>query len=88
MLADNYRALSLMKRMGFSLTYSDDGTVDAILDLRGGRGPALSPAKGPSAIPTEGEFARLPSTIRSVERTPPAIDELPPSSDKPKSAAG
>jgi len=88
MLADNYRALSLMKRMGFSLTYSDDGTVEAVLDLRGGHASAPSPAKGPSAIPTEGEFARLPSTIRSVERTPPAIDEIPPSNDKPKSPAG
>ncbi len=88
MLADNYRALSLMKRMGFSLTYSDDGTVEAVLDLRGGHGPPQPPTKGLPAIPTEGEFARLPSTIRSVERTPPGIDEILPSNDKPKSPVG
>ena len=34
MLQDNYRALSLMKKMGFSLEYLKDGTVKGMLDLR------------------------------------------------------
>jgi len=34
MLSDNYRAISLMKKMGFITEYSDDGTVKAILNLR------------------------------------------------------
>ena len=34
MLQDNYRALSLTKKMGFSLEYLNDGTVKGILDLR------------------------------------------------------
>jgi len=34
MLSDNYRAISLMKKMGFTTEYSDDGTVKAILNLR------------------------------------------------------
>jgi acetyltransferase len=34
-LPDNYRAISLMKKMGFTTEYSDDGTVRATLNLRG-----------------------------------------------------
>ncbi|MCX8150506.1 MAG: bifunctional acetate--CoA ligase family protein/GNAT family N-acetyltransferase [Candidatus Bathyarchaeota archaeon] len=34
MLPDNYRALSLTKKMGFSIEYSNDGTVRGILDLK------------------------------------------------------
>ncbi|HLN90148.1 MAG TPA: GNAT family N-acetyltransferase [Candidatus Binatia bacterium] len=34
MLQDNYRALSLTKKMGFKLEYLHDGTVKAILDLK------------------------------------------------------
>ncbi|MGF3522734.1 MAG: hypothetical protein ACQXXJ_06525, partial [Candidatus Bathyarchaeia archaeon] len=34
MLPDNYRALSLTKKMGFSIEYSNDGTVKGILDLK------------------------------------------------------
>ncbi len=34
MLQDNYRALSLTKKMGFNLEYLKDGTVKGILDLR------------------------------------------------------
>jgi len=51
MLAENYRALSLMKRMGFSLSYSDDGTVEASLDLRADRVGATPSSSGgaPSA---------------------------------------
>jgi acetyltransferase len=34
MLPDNYRALSLTKKMGFNLEYLSDGTVKGTLDLR------------------------------------------------------
>jgi GNAT superfamily N-acetyltransferase len=34
MLTDNYRALSLARKMGFKLEYLDDGTVKGILDLK------------------------------------------------------
>jgi acetyltransferase len=33
-LQDNYRAISLMKKMGFKTEYADDGTVRATLSLR------------------------------------------------------
>jgi acetyltransferase len=33
MLSDNYRAINLMKRMGFAVTYLDDGTAKATLNL-------------------------------------------------------
>jgi len=34
MLPDNYRAINLMKKMGFNITYMDDGTVKGILNLK------------------------------------------------------
>jgi acetyltransferase len=34
MLQDNFQAISLMKKMGFTVKYSDDGTAVATLDLR------------------------------------------------------
>jgi acetyltransferase len=34
MLPDNYRALSLTKKMGFNLEYLNDGTVRGVLNLR------------------------------------------------------
>jgi hypothetical protein len=33
-LPDNYRAINLMKKMGFTTEYADDGTVKATLNLR------------------------------------------------------
>ncbi|MFA5572211.1 MAG: GNAT family N-acetyltransferase [Candidatus Bathyarchaeia archaeon] len=35
MLQDNYRAISLTKKMGFAIEYLSDGTVKAMLDLQG-----------------------------------------------------
>jgi acetyltransferase len=35
MLQDNYRAISLTKKMGFAIEYLSDGTVKATLDLQG-----------------------------------------------------
>jgi len=34
MLSDNYRAINLMKKMGFALKYQDDGTVKGTLNLK------------------------------------------------------
>ena len=34
MLADNYRAMGLMKKMGFKIKYMDDGTIKGTLDLK------------------------------------------------------
>lgn len=34
MLSDNYRAIDLMKRMGFTLEFSDHDTVKATLNLK------------------------------------------------------
>ena len=34
-LPDNYRAISLIKKMGFSIEYLSDGTVKGALDLKG-----------------------------------------------------
>jgi len=34
MLGDNYRAINLMKKMGFNIKYLDDGTVKATLNLK------------------------------------------------------
>ena len=34
MLLDNYRALSLTKKMGFTVEYLNDGTVKGVLDLK------------------------------------------------------
>ncbi|MEM3464086.1 MAG: GNAT family N-acetyltransferase, partial [Candidatus Bathyarchaeia archaeon] len=34
MLSDNYRALDLMRKMGFKLQYTEDGTVKGTLNLK------------------------------------------------------
>jgi len=34
MLPENYRAINLMKKMGFTITYAEDGTVKGALDLK------------------------------------------------------
>jgi acetyltransferase len=34
MLPDNYRAINMMRKMGFAITYMDDGTVRGVLNLK------------------------------------------------------
>ena len=34
MLPDNFRAINLMKKMGFTIIYSEDGQVKGTLDLK------------------------------------------------------
>jgi len=88
LLGDNVRALSLMKRMGFELSYSNDGTVEATLDLRGEPTAAVPPPKAASAPPPVGDAPRPTSTIRSTEKTPPAIPKRSPPSDTTTPPAG
>jgi acetyltransferase len=47
MLEENYRALSLMKRMGFSLKHSGDGTVEGTLILKGNAPTEIPPQARP-----------------------------------------
>jgi acetyltransferase len=77
MLSDNRRALSLMKKMGFTLVYSDDGTVEGNLELQGARVAVTAPSKQVPGTPDEGGVPRLASTIRSTGETPPAIERAP-----------
>jgi len=69
MLAENYRAISLMKRMGFSLTYSDDGTVEASLNLKGSAPAAVPPADQPLRPPDEQELAAPTPGLPKVEKS-------------------
>jgi acetyltransferase len=43
MLPDNYRAISLMRRMGFTINSMEDGTVRGILDLKEEEAECLEP---------------------------------------------
>jgi acetyltransferase len=46
MLADNYRAMGLMKKMGFTIKYMDDGTVKGTLSLREEETKCIEPKIG------------------------------------------
>jgi len=78
MMADNARAVSLMKRMGFKIAPAEEGSVEATLDLREDLVPPIAAPDGDPGTPTEGDVARLPPTIRSTETVPPAITPTPP----------
>ncbi|HLM91495.1 MAG TPA: bifunctional acetate--CoA ligase family protein/GNAT family N-acetyltransferase [Thermoplasmata archaeon] len=88
MLTDNYRARSLMKRMGFELTFSDDGTVEATLQLRPDHAAPVPPSKESPPASPGGTPSRASSTIRSVDQIPPAITGLPPSGENSSPPAG
>ncbi len=47
MLPENYRAISLMKKMGFRITYLNDGTVKGTLDLKQEDEAYVCPTKEP-----------------------------------------
>ncbi len=55
MLSDNYRALSLTKKMGFNFEYLSDGTVKGVLDLKNMDvdGRCLRPKISPKVATTE-----------------------------------
>ncbi|HTT45426.1 MAG TPA: bifunctional acetate--CoA ligase family protein/GNAT family N-acetyltransferase [Thermoplasmata archaeon] len=89
MLAENYRALSLMKRMGFTLTYSDDGTVEASLNLKGsGAAAAPPPPTQPLRPPDEEELAPLSPSLGGPAKpvTEGSKVALPASTSKSNSA--
>ncbi|HYB78795.1 MAG TPA: bifunctional acetate--CoA ligase family protein/GNAT family N-acetyltransferase [Thermoplasmata archaeon] len=72
MLAENYRAISLMKRMGFKLTYSDDGTVEAWLNLKGTTTAGPPPPSNDLRLPVDEEVAAIASPVPGGEtRAPP-----------------
>jgi acetyltransferase len=52
MLPDNYRAISLMKKMGFNIKHLSDGTVKATLDLKEEE-PSFQYAESKSAEQTQ-----------------------------------
>jgi acetyltransferase len=65
MLADNYKAQALMRKMGFDLEHLSDGTVRALLDL------IEPPPTGPSGEP------KGPPSSYGAESTPAAHPKLP-----------
>lgn len=77
MLSDNYRAISLTKRMGFELSEPKDGTLEASLDLRAGRpapGTGRAEDAGPGAGPKPAEGTAAPA---EPEPAPPLGEGLP-----------
>jgi N-acetylglutamate synthase-like GNAT family acetyltransferase len=88
MLGENYRAISLMKRMGFSLAYSDDGTVEATLDLRGGRAPESASRSEVERPPEDVEAHRPSSPVPVVEKSRPPTEGVSAASSRPATRAG
>ena len=71
MLTDNYRALSLTKKMGFKLEYLDDGTVKGVLDLKEEILNAQCPElKSPQVI-HEAEKQETPTSEKNKETAQP-----------------
>jgi ribosomal protein S18 acetylase RimI-like enzyme len=69
MLQDNYRAISLTKKMGFSIEYLSDGTVKGTLDLAGEDADfRCAPKRAPEAV---------------VEEKKPAVKVAPVAEDLP-----
>jgi acetyltransferase len=85
MLSDNYRALSLTRKMGFELTYLNDGTVEATLDLKGPDSTEGStPGGGPGGA-AEPIVPRPPSTIREPAGSASGIGGAPGANGEPTS---
>jgi acetyltransferase len=88
MLGENYRAISLMKRMGFSLSYSDDGTVEATLDLRKAQGPLMAMPPGAEKSPSDPETHRLSSPVPTAEENSPEVPAASAEKAKTTSSSG
>jgi len=73
MLQDNYRAISLTKKMGFSIEYLSDGTVKATLDLKD---EDICTQKGLPEPPQE-------ETKHTAEKSAKSTDDLPVVEAKP-----
>ena len=65
-LPDNYRAISLMKKMGFTTEYADDGTVKATLDLME---EEQVPCSDNQTAEKAQQQSREPSRQKQAERT-------------------
>ena len=87
MLAENYRALSLMKRMGFSLTYSDDGTVEATLNLKVSGGPEVPPPPEPPRLADEDDLAGTAAPSSGVAKPSPGVHGGGAAADHPTTPA-
>lgn len=74
MLQDNYRAISLTKKMGFAIEYLSDGTVKGTLDLSGEDADfRCAPKRAPEAV------AEKPA----VKAAAPVAEDLPIVETKP-----
>jgi len=87
MLAENYRALSLMKRMGFSLTYSDDGTVEATLNLKVSGGPEVPPPPEPPRLADEDDLAGTAASSSGAAKPSPGVHGGGAAADHPTTPA-
>ena len=71
MLADNYRAMGLMKKMGFTIKYMDDGTVKGTLDIREEEAKCREPGMAEEANTQNQIGARLePKEQKEAETVP------------------
>jgi acetyltransferase len=77
MLPDNYRALSLTKKMGFKLDYLDDGTVKGVLDLKEEITTAECPDLGKLQTIPEVKKQKKPATEKTKETVKPEAEIAP-----------
>jgi acetyltransferase len=71
MLTDNYRAMGLMKKMGFTVKYMDDGTVKGTLNLREEEAKCAEPKKPEeNRIQNQIEAQLEPKEHREAETMP------------------
>jgi acetyltransferase len=75
MLLDNYRALSLTKKMGFNLEYLSDGTVKGVLDLKNEDADVqcLRPQISQKAAAEEQQMTQVPEENKSEVQEQPEV---------------
>ena len=75
MLLDNYRALSLTKKMGFNLEYLSDGTVQGVLDLKNEDADVqcLRPQISQKAAAEEQQMTQVPEENKSGIQEQPEV---------------
>ena len=75
MLQDNYRAISLTKKMGFAIEYLSDGTVKGTLDLAGEDIDFRCPQKSLPLPPVEEKKSTAPVEQLPIVETKPLVRE-------------
>jgi acetyltransferase len=73
MLPDNYRAINLMKKMGFAITYLEDGTAKGALDF--GEEDRCVQLQEPKKAPEESQTRTQPAKIEPKEHEREAMAE-------------